>query len=45
MTNKKRWLIIVVLGLGLTTASLNHAQKQDKRDSRTTQKQMDESFR
>ena len=40
--HKKHWLIIVVLGLGLTTASLLHAQKQERPDSRMTQKQMDE---
>jgi hypothetical protein len=40
--HEKHWLIMAVLGLGLTTASLLHAQKQEKQDHQMTQKQMDE---
>ena len=43
MTNQKRaWLIIGIFGVSLTTALLLYAQKQEKRDSQMTQKQMDE---
>ena len=43
MRNQKRgWLIIGVLGASLMMVLLLHAQKQEKRDSQMTQKQMDE---